>query len=404
MPSNPLSAVLSLPRFQLMTTKKINTKRICVVTGSRAEFGQLEPLLRQLQKINSFELVLAATGTHLSKLHGMTYQQIEAAGFQIAAKVDLDLTDDSPRAISGSMGLALKGFGEVFENLKPDLVVVLGDRYEILAVTQAALVAKIPIAHIGGGDSTEGAFDESIRHSITKMSNLHFVTNALAAKRVKQLGENPKSVFNVGSLAIDQIQAQKLLSRVELERELGVRFQKRNFLVTYHPETLGSGSLFEGVLSALEKLMDGNTALFFTHPNADPAGRMVLGQIQAFVRSQSQAYEFASLGSQRYLSLMAQVDAAIGNSSSGLYEAPTLGTPTVNIGDRQKGRLLAKSVVCCDHGQAAVLAAVKKALKIRRKSVKNPYGNGGTAAKIVKILKSSLSKPIPLQKHFYDLK
>lgn len=381
----------------------LDKKKICVVTGSRAEYGLLEPLLLLLAKTPEFHLDIVATGSHLSDRHGNTYQQIEADGFRLAAKIDIDLADDSPMGIARSMGLGLIGFGEVLERIRPDIMVVLGDRYEILAAVEAAVIAKIPVAHIAGGDSTEGAFDEAIRHSITKMSQLHFVTNEISAQRVRQLGEDPNTVFNVGSPGIDQFLAMKLLSRSEIEKELGVEFRHRNFLITYHPETLSVESSFEIVLEALEEFADAGTAMFFTHPNADTAGRMILDRIQAFVAAHPNAHDFASLGSRKYLSLMAQVDVVIGNSSSGLYEAPSLKRPAVNIGDRQKGRLAATSVVSCPAEKSAIVDAVNAALKLDCSNTVNPYGNGGTSEQIVKHLKAALSSGISVKKHFFDL-
>ena len=320
---------------------------ICVVTGSRADYGLLYWLMKDIQADRDFQLQLAVTGMHLAPEFGLTYQAIESDGFKIDARIET-LQADTPAGIAKSIGLGVTGFGAAFDALHPDLVVLLGDRFEIFAAAQAALIAKIPVAHIAGGDTTEGAYDEAIRHSITKMSHLHFVTHADAAWRVKQLGENPSHVFNVGSPGIDYIKRTRLLSREELEHQLGVQFRPRNLLITFHPPTLDAepaATQFQALLTALDRLPASEFGLVFTKANADTGGRALNRMINDYISTRFHARGFASLGQQRYLSLMAQMDAVVGNSSSGLYEAPSLKIPAVNIGDRQKGRLMPDSVM-----------------------------------------------------------
>jgi len=379
-------------------------RRICVVTGSRADYGLLHWVMKEIRGDTDLRLQVVVTGMHLSPEFGLTYEAIEADGFAIDAKVEMLLSSDTPVGIAKSMGIGVIGFADVLDRLRPDILLVLGDRFEILAAVQAALVARIPVAHIAGGDTTEGAFDESIRHAITKMAHLHFVTNEMAARRVRQLGEDPANVFNVGSPGIDTIKRLRLLDRAELEAALGYRFGKTNLLVTFHPVTLearSSASQFQELLAALENLA-GDVGIVFTLPNADTDGRAIIALIEDFVASHPKAKAFASLGQERYLSLMAQVDAVVGNSSSGLYEAPTLGKPAVNIGDRQKGRLHAASVVNCEPRADAIGAAIARALALDTSGVANPYGDGNSAARIKECLKRVADPAALLKKHFFD--
>lgn len=381
-------------------------KRICVVTGSRAEYGLLHPLLKRLQAEPRFTPLIVATGAHLEPRFGSTYREIEKDGFRLAAKVRMSASGGGPRSIARSMGLALDGFGGAFSRLKPDLAIVLGDRYEILAAAAAALVAKIPIAHIGGGDTTEGAFDEALRHSVTKMSHYHFVTNADSARRVRQLGEDPRRIFNVGSLGSDLVRNTELLSRGELEKTLGFKLRRKNLLVTFHPETLEkrpAAAQFDEVLGALEKLCRPDRGIIFTFPNADTGGLALIRRIRRFVRGHENARAYASLGSVRYLSLIAQVDAVVGNSSSGIYEVPSFQKPTVNIGDRQKGRVMAASIINCRLERNAIRNAVLTALELDCSRTVNPYGKGGAARKIVAILRKKDDWTDLTKKHFFDL-
>jgi UDP-N-acetylglucosamine 2-epimerase (non-hydrolysing)/GDP/UDP-N,N'-diacetylbacillosamine 2-epimerase (hydrolysing) len=383
----------------------MSKRKICIVTGTRAEYGLLYRLMIGVQTDPDLELQIIATGMHLSPEFGLTYKVIEGDGFNIDVKVEMLLSSDTPAGIAKSMGLGVIGFADALERLKPDLLVLLGDRFEILAAAQSALVARIPIAHLCGGDTTEGAFDEAIRHSISKMSHLHFVTNQLSAKRLRQLGENPQHIYNVGSPGIDQIKNLQLLDRAELEKQTGYVFQKNNLLVTFHPATLDTVApreQFQQLLLALETL-GSEVGVVFTYPNADTCGRDLIEMIDDFVAGHSRCRAFASLGQLRYLSLLAEVDVVVGNSSSGLYEAPSLKTPTVNIGDRQKGRLQAASVINCVTEATAITSAIRSAFKLDCSAVINPYGDGEASPQILKLIKSVCLDDNLLKKHFHDI-
>ena len=380
-------------------------RKLCVVTGTRAEYGLLNPLLKAIEKEQCFQLQLVVTGAHLSPEFGLTYREIEQDGFTIERKVELLLSSDTPVGIAKSIGLGIIGFAEVFDQLRPDLLVLLGDRYEILAAAQAALIAKIPVAHIGGGDTTEGAFDEAIRHSITKMAHLHFVTNEESAQRVRQLGENPAQIYNVGSLGIDRILSLPRMSRAELNQSLGFSFKSRNLLVTFHPVTLDSEPAthqLQELLKALDEL-GGEFGLIFTKPNADPESRELIRMTEEFAAAHPNAAVYSSLGQLRYFSLIQQVDAVVGNSSSGLYEVPSFHKPTVNIGDRQKGRLLASSVFSCSPQKEKIFQTIREALAADCTAAVNPYGEGDSAEKILTVLKSVPDYNILLKKRFYRI-
>ena len=381
-------------------------RRICVVTGSRADYGLLYPVMKALQAAEDFQLQLVVTGMHLSPEFGLTYHQIEADGFAIDARVDLLVSSDSAVANSKSVGLGLIGFADTFTRLQPDLVLLLGDRYEIFSAAQAALFARIPLAHIAGGDTTEGAYDEAIRHSISKMAHIHLVTNSEAERRLIQLGEDPAHVHNVGSPALDRLAELELLGREALETSLGFHLRQRNLLITHHPVTLAQDrgmaearELFE----ALAALGD-EVGLIFTKSNADVGGQGINRMIDEFVEQHDNAVAHTSLGQLRYYSLMAQVDAVVGNSSSGLYEAPSFKLPTVNIGDRQKGRLKAGSVLDCPASKAAILETIHQAWEMDCSLVKNPYGDGHSMERIMAILRGVPSFDALLHKHFHDLK
>ena len=380
--------------------------RVCVVTGSRADYGLLSCLLNDMQSDPDFDLQLVVTGMHLSPEYGLTYRVIEKDGFRIDAMVEMLLSSDTAAGTAKSIGLGIMGFADVILRLRPNIMVLLGDRFEIFAAAQAALVAKVPIAHLCGGDSTEGAFDEAIRHSITKMSHLHFVTNAQAEQRVRQLGENPEHVFNVGSPGIDFLKRMEFLDRPELENRLGFHFHKRNLLITFHPATLDVGwpaEQFHTVLSALNRLSPVEFGLIFTRPNADTHGRELIVLLDSYVSSHPNACAFASLGQRVYLSTLAQVDAVVGNSSSGLYEAPSLGKPTVDIGDRQKGRLFADSVIHCEVEEKAVFAAIQTALGKDCTGITNPYGTGDSVPRIISTLKRFPDPSRLVKKPFFNV-
>lgn len=379
-------------------------RRICVVTGSRAEYGILFWLLREIAADTTLELQLVATAMHLSPEFGLTYRLIEQDGFRIDAKVEMLLSSDTAAAIAKSIGIGIIGFADTLERLKPDLLVLAGDRFELLAAAQAALVAGIPIAHISGGDTTEGAYDEAIRHSLTKMSHLHFVANALCARRVRQMGENPAHVYDVGAPQLDHLRRTPLPGRAEVEEALGFRLRRRNLLVTFHPATLETEkpvAQFAELLAALQAL-DDDVGVIFTLPNADNDGRELIRMIDEFVAGPGRGHSVAhaSLGQAAYLGTLAQVDAVVGNSSSALVEAPSLRKPAVNIGERQKGRPRAESVIDCPPERKAIGAAVAKAFALDCSSVVNPYGGGDSSTRIVEVLRS-----VPLaslrQKRFF---
>jgi GDP/UDP-N,N'-diacetylbacillosamine 2-epimerase (hydrolysing) len=383
-------------------------KKICVITGSRAEYGLLYWLMKGIQEAPELELQIIVTGMHLSPEFGQTYKEIVKDGFHIHKRVEMLLSGDTPSAITKSTGLGMIGFADAFADLKPILILVLGDRFEILAASIAALYARIPIAHIHGGETTTGAFDEAIRHSITKMAYWHFVATCEYKKRVVQLGENPERVFNVGGLGVDAIKKAKLLSKKELMDKTKIEFWKKNLLVTYHPVTLEkhtSHKHFQSLLDVLDKSRD--IYLIFTMPNADSDGRIIKQMIDKFVSNNKQrSISFTSMGHLHYLSTMQFVDGVVGNSSSGLAEAPTFRNGTINIGDRQKGRLKAKSIIDCEPTKESIQNAVdtlySKDFQKMLQSVVNPYGEGDSTEKIMDILKN---EPIPKEtkKEFYDL-
>ncbi|MBP2636931.1 MAG: UDP-N-acetylglucosamine 2-epimerase [Firmicutes bacterium] len=380
-------------------------RKICVVTGTRAEYGLLYWFMKEIQQDPDLQLQLVVTGMHLSPEFGLTYQVIEQDGFIIDAKVEMLLSSDTPVGIAKSIGLGVIGFAEALDRLKPDIMVVLGDRYEILAAVQAALVARISVAHIAGGDTTEGAMDEAIRHSITKMSHLHFVTNEQAANRVKQMGENPEHIFNVGSPGIDFIKRITVLTREQLEQQLEFTLLPKNLLITFHPVTLENNSSarqFGELLAALERLGQ-DVGLLFTKPNSDTEGRVIIRMLDEFVAAHANAKAYLSLGQLRYLSTIAHVDAVVGNSSSGLYEVPSFQKPTVNIGDRQKGRLQAKSVINCGNTCEEIYQAIQAAFTYSCDNVKNPYGDGNATGQILAVLKQYNDYQVLIKKHFYEM-
>lgn len=383
------------------------SRKICIVTGTRAEFGLMRWLMQEVRATPGLELQVLATGMHLSPEFGLTYREIEEAGFAIDARVEMLLSADSPTAVTKSMGLGLIGYADAYARLSPDLIVVLGDRFEIFAAVAAALIAGIPVAHLHGGELTEGAFDEAIRHSITKMSHLHFVAAEEYRRRVIQLGEQPERVFLVGGLGIDAIKRTKLLDRQEVEASLGFKLGSRNLLVTFHPVTLegqSSGQQMAELLAALSELED--THLIFTMPNADTGGRELASMVDAFVANHPKARVYSSLGQLRYLSCMKLVDGVVGNSSSGLAEAPSMAVGTVNIGDRQLGRLQADSVVNCAPERESIKRAIQQlydpGFRASLPRIVNPYGNGGASEKIVRVLKECSLDGI-VKKRFYDL-
>lgn len=384
-------------------------KKICVITGTRADYGLLRPLIKRIKEDKELELQLIATGMHLSPEFGLTYREIEKDGFKIDEKIEMLLSSDTGVGISKSMGLAMIGFAEVLNRLKPDMVIVLGDRYEIFAASSSAMISKIPIAHIQGGETTEGAFDEAFRHSITKMSYLHFTSTERYRKRVIQLGEHPNRVFNVGAIGIESIKDLKLLSKDELEKSIDFKLYGKTALVTFHPVTLEkntSKGQFQQLLNVLDKFK--NLKVIFTKANSDTDGRVINMMIDDYIRNnQNKSIGFTSMGQLRYLSSMQYVDLVIGNSSSGIIEAPSFNIPTINIGDRQKGRIQADTIINVNPIEDEIYEAIEIGLSMEFKEKikwsKNPYGEGKVAEKILHIVKESLNDNLILKKTFYDL-
>lgn len=382
-------------------------RKICVVTGTRAEYGLLRWVMQGIKDDPELTLQVIATGMHLSPEFGLTYREIEHDGFRIDRKVEMLTSSDTSVGIGKSMGLGLIGFADALNELTPDLIVVLGDRFEIFSAVATALVARIPVAHLHGGEATEGLIDEAIRHSITKMSQLHFVAAEEYRQRVIQLGEQPDRVFLVGGLGIDNIKRLKLFDRAELEEALGFKLGKKNLLITFHPVTLESATAADQMtelLAALAELRD--TQLIFTMPNADTDGRVLIKTIEQFVAQHANAHAYTSLGQLRYLSCIAHVDGVIGNSSSGLAEVPSFKKGTINIGDRQRGRLQAASVINCKPTRRNIAASLEKLyssdFRMSLSQVRNPYGDAGASEKIVETIKSVDLKDV-LKKRFYDL-
>ena len=383
------------------------SRKICVITGSRAEYGLLRWVMQGIKDDGELKLQIIATGMHLSPEFGLTYREIEKDGFQIDRKIEMLTSSDTPVGIAKSMGLALIGFADALNDLDPDLIVVLGDRFEIFAAVSTALVARIPVAHLHGGEKTEGAFDEALRHSISKMSHLHFVAAEPYRQRVIQLGEPPDRVFVVGGLGIDNIKRLRLLDREALEVSLDFKFAQKNLLITFHPVTLETATAKEQMIELLTVLASLNdTNLIFTLPNADTDGRALSQLVHQFVAMHVNARAYTSLGQLLYLSCIAQVDGVVGNSSSGLVEVPSFRKGTINIGDRQRGRLQATSVINCKSDRESIATGLEILYSIEFQSrlcqVINPYGEGGASDKVVNTLKNYPISGI-VKKTFYDL-
>jgi GDP/UDP-N,N'-diacetylbacillosamine 2-epimerase (hydrolysing) len=384
-------------------------RKICVITGTRAEYGLLYWTMKALQEDDAINLSICVTGMHLSPEFGLTYKKILEDGFLINEKVETLLSSDTTIGVSKSIGLGVISFSEVFERIKPDLVLVLGDRYEIFAACTAAMISRIPIAHCHGGEATEGLIDEAIRHSITKMSQIHFASTEDYRNRIIQLGEQPENVFNVGALGIENINRLELLTKSDFEESIDFKLKKINFLVTFHPVTLDNLSA-EVQFKELLKVIDTfeNTAIIFTKPNSDTDGRIIIKLIDEYVKNNSKkAVAFTSLGQLRYLSAIQYMDVVLGNSSSGLIEVPSFRKATINIGDRQQGRVKSTSVIDCDTNREDIEKAIKKALSLEfkeeLKSSNNPYGEKNSSIEIVDVLKTiDLSNIV--KKQFYNLK
>ena len=385
----------------------MSKRKICIVTGSRAEFGLLYWLIKKVMVDQDLKLQLVVTGMHLSSNFGLTYKEIEKH-FNIDKKINIQLSSDTSMGISKSMSIAQTSFSKAYNKLKPDIIVVLGDRYEIFSAASAAMIAKIPIAHIHGGEITEGSWDDSIRHCISKMAYLHFTATKEYKNRVIQLGEEPRRVFNVGGMGIENIKRLKLLDKNEFEKSINLKLNEKNILVTFHPVTLEyktAKKQFQELLNAIKGLK--NTNIIFTKSNSDIDGRIINHMIDEFVNKNSnKSAGFFSLGQLKYLSALQYVDAIVGNSSSGLLEVPSFKIATINIGDRQKGRIKAKSVIDCSPNSKSIKKAFIKIysrkFQEQLKKVKNPYGNKSASKQIIKVIKKIKLNNI-LKKKFYDL-
>ena len=384
-------------------------KKVCFISGSRSDYGLLMPLMKLIKKDKNFIFQLIVTGTHLSKRHNSTFKEIIKDKFNINYLININVKGQKKEDICKSMSIATKNISFKLKLLKPDLIILLGDRYEIFSACSAAFVHQIPICHLHGGELTRGSIDDGFRHSITKMSNLHLVSTEKYSKRVKQLGENPKNIYVVGGFGVDTIKKTKLLKRDELERKLGFRLGPKNILVTYHPETVFNSNPkkdFGEILKALKKHSD--IKVIFTKSNADLNGYVINKMIDKFVQSNNSKYHcISSMGQQNYLSTLNYIDMVIGNSSSGLLEVPSFKKATINIGTRQKDRMKASSVIDVTPKFKDISKAIKKAYseefkKILKKTI-NPYGSGGASKKTYKILKKIKMKQL-IKGKFFEIK
>lgn len=383
------------------------TRKICVVTGSRADYGLLRSVMQGIKNDPNLIIQVIATGMHLSPTFGLTYKEIESDGFFIDEKVEVITEIDTPEEISQSIAKGITGCAKAFNRLEPDLILLLGDRYEIFSAAIAAHIALIPIAHIHGGELTGGALDEAFRHSISKMSSLHFVAAEEYKKRLIQLGENPKNIYLAGGLGVDSIKKHKLLNKHELENKLNIKFLDKSLLITFHPVTLdieSSEFQFKELLKALSNFKD--TTLIFTMPNADTGGRKLINMVEEFVIENKNAKAFTSLGQLLYFSCILNMDGVVGNSSSGVIEVPSFKKATVNIGDRQLGRLQAESIINCKPLKEDILNAIEKlyssSFQTLLDRITNPYSGTGVNEKIIEVL-GAISLDGIIKKDFYDL-
>lgn len=380
-------------------------KRICVLTATRAEYGLLKRVICKLRQEDYFDVRVVVTGAHLSPEFGLTYKEIEEDGIAIDEKIEILLSSDSPAAVTKSMGLAMIGFADYLERLKPDLLLVLGDRYETLAVCCAAMNQRIPIAHLYGGETTEGAVDEAMRHAITKMSYLHFTSTESYRKRVIQMGEEPNRVFNVGSLGVENVLKEKLLTKLELEESLNWKLNMPYAVVTFHPVTLEEQTAEKQIIALLTAInRNPQYHYLFTKGNADCDGRIINQRIDEFVSQHNNCRVFVSLGMKRYLSAVKYASFVIGNSSSGIIEVPSFKIPTINIGDRQKSRIQADSIKNCAATSLEIDQCIKSIKTVKIRYLANPYEKKNVATFIVKTIKNILIEDkISIKKKFYDL-
>ncbi len=384
-------------------------KRVCVITGTRAEYGLLKSLIKKIDSDVAMELQLVVTGMHLSPEFGLTYNEIKQDGFNITERNEMLLSSDTPNGITKSIGLGTIGFADIFTRLRPDIVVILGDRYEVFSAATAAMVHRIPIAHIYGGELTLGAIDDAIRHSITKMSTLHFTSTEEYRKRVIQLGEQPERVFYVGALGIENIKKQELMTKDKLSQSIGFALDSPYIIVTFHSTTVENntaGEQFINILEVLDKFLE--YRIIFTKSNADTDGRIINQKIDDYVeKNRNRAIAFVSMGSVKYLSALKYCDMVIGNSSSGIVEAPSFKIPTINIGNRQLGRVKASSVIECGNSVEDITSAVYEAKKLKEmrmlNDIKNPYEKDETSTSIYTEIQKYLTQSIQMLKKFYDV-
>ncbi len=383
--------------------------RIGIITGTRAEYGLLKSVINKVYMAEDLELQLIVTGMHLSPEFGMTYKEIEEDGYLITMKIEMLLSSDTPVGITKSMGLAMISFADYYEIYKPDIVIILGDRFEMLAAASAAMIARVPIAHIHGGELTEGAIDEAIRHSITKMAYLHFCTTSIYRERVIQLGEGPQRVYNVGALGVENIKKLPLINKYELEKIIDFSLEGKVIMITYHPVTLeniSSEKIFKNLLKVISEHKD--FRIIFTKSNADTNGRIINKMIDNYVENnKKKCIEFTSMGQLNYLSTLQYCYAVVGNSSSGIIEAPSLHIPTINIGDRQRGRAMSESIIHCGNDTESIREAFNRIIseeyQEKLKFSSNPYEGKETSEKIVRIIRETLENGIELKKKFYDV-
>lgn len=379
-------------------------KKITIVTATRAEYGILHPLIMRLLACDQWETQVVVTGTHLEEEFGYTCREIEQDGVPVYRKIPITEKGDDAYAVSRTMANALCGFGSYFKDEKPDLLILLGDRTEMLAIASAAMNERIPIAHLHGGELTQGAVDECVRHALTKMSYLHFASTEAYRNRIIQMGEEPSRVYNVGALGVENILREQLLSPQELKESVDFPADRPYAVVTFHPVTLEKATAEQQVRELLAAMRQREDLFFLiTKANSDAGGRRINELLETETKKCSNMKLVASLGMKRYLSAVKHAKFVLGNSSSGIIEAPALHVPTVNIGDRQQGRIQAKSIVNCEPECASILAAIDRALGMQGLSCANPYGDGHTSEKIVEILKEYMSPDhIDLKKKFYD--
>lgn len=382
-------------------------RKILVVTGTRAEYGLLYWTMKEIQNDKDLELLLIVTGSHLSKEYGYTKEQIEKDGFKIDEEIDILIDSDKKSALLKSMGLEMIQMAQSFDRLKPDMLLILGDRYETFVAATCAMMMNIPILHMNGGESTEGAVDEQIRHAITKMSHIHFPGAEYYKERIIKMGEEPWRVYNVGQSGLENIRRLKLFTKEKLEEELGIKFNKKIFLITYHPVTLNIENIEEQINNLLEAISEFDAKFIFTYPNADYGNKIIIKKIEEYVRSNDNAYVFDNLGQLRYLSLLKYADVMVGNSSSGIIETPYFKLPVVNIGDRQKGRLRNKNIIDVNYDSKSIKKGIQKALydnlyKEEISHMENLFGDGTTSYKILDVIKNiNIDKKLLFKKLTY---